>query len=97
MDSLLRQVKQYLRVTWSDDDEMLKGMILRGQSRLNAIAGRTLSYETEGLAKSLLFDYVRYANSHALEVFEQNFERELLALHMDNQESEETENEDTDP
>ena len=83
--ALLDDVKAYLNVSWEEDDDLIKGYIQRGQARLNRIAGCELDYSAEGAARSLLFDYCRYANSQALEVFEENFKSELLMLHYDTQ------------
>lgn len=85
MDELLKSCKDYLRITWGDDDSLIMGYISRGESRLNRIAGAELDYTAEGLPRALLLDYVRYANSQALEAFEHNYESELLALHLDTQ------------
>lgn len=82
MNALLAEVKQYLHIDWDSDDDLLAGYIHRGQARLQKIAGGYLNFHQEGLAKSLLLDYCRYANSQALEVFEKNFESELVELHM---------------
>lgn len=82
--SLLADVKNYLDITWDEDDAKIGGYIARGQARLNTIAGTTLDFEEEGSPRSLLFDYCRYANSKALEVFEKNFMEELTELHYDN-------------
>lgn len=84
---LLSTVKSYLRITWQDDptDALITGYIARGQQRLNSIAGATLDYTAEGLPRALLLDYCRYANSQALEVFEHNFEADLLELYMQSQ------------
>lgn len=80
--SLLPEVKQYLRITWNNDDTMLSGVIERGAARLQMIAGVSLDFAEEALPKSLLLDYCRYANSQALEVFEANFQSELNALYL---------------
>ena len=80
---LLETVKAYLKITWDSDDELLTGYIERGKARLNQIAGTELDFDSEGQPRALLLDYVRSANSQALEVFEKNFEAELLALHID--------------
>lgn len=82
---LLDDVKRYLRINWADDDTDLNltGMINRGMARLQDIAGAPLDFTAEGLPRALLFDYCRYANSHALEMFERNFQSELLTLHFD--------------
>lgn len=85
MDELLGPVKNYLSITWTDDvtDDNINGYILRGKSRLNYIAGVALNFEEEGLARALLFDYCRYANSKALEMFEKNFLSELVSLQIE--------------
>ena len=82
MPDLLPDVKRYLKITWDSEDEMLSGIIKRGESRLCEIAGAALNFLADDLPKSLLLDYCRYAYSHALEVFEKNFQAELLELNL---------------
>lgn len=85
---LLEDVKSYLNISWNDEttDKNITGMIKRGMARLKHIAGvPTLDFKEEDLQRQLLLDYCRYANSHALEVFEENFRSELLSLHLMNQ------------
>lgn len=84
MPSILETVKNYLNIGWSDavTDSNIEGYIARGKSRLNAIAGATLDYDVEGFPRQLLLDYCRYANSQALEMFEVNFQSELLSLNI---------------
>lgn len=79
---LLLEVKAYLNITYDDSDADLKlqGIIDRGISTINDYAGASLDYEEEGLHKQLLFDYCRYARSHAVEMFETNFRHDLIAL-----------------
>lgn len=86
-EGLLNDIKLYLRITWTDTatDANLTGMIDRGMARLQKIAGASLDFAVEDLPRSLLFDYCRYANSHALEVFEKNFNAELTSLHIESQ------------
>lgn len=83
-EGLLEAIKAYLHVTWDDinTETNLTGMINRGMARLQTIAGVSLDFEVENDARALLFDYVRYANSQALEVWETNFASELMALHI---------------
>lgn len=88
MDKLLEDIKNYLNIRWIDEktDKNILGMIERGKVRLQKIAGvPTLNYEKEDLPRQLLFDYVRYANAQALEMFEKNFQSELLELHLEYQ------------
>ena len=81
---LLEAIKAYLHITWEDanTETNLTGMINRGMARLQKIAGVSLDFALEDDARALLFDYVRYANSQALEVWETNFASELMALHI---------------
>ena len=83
-EGLLDDVKSYLNVTWQDDatNKKITGFINRGMKRLQTIAGASLDFAVEDSPRALLFDYCRYANSQALEVFEKNFEAELLELNL---------------
>jgi hypothetical protein len=78
----LEVIKSYLKVAWQDEDSLITDLIARGKTRLNELAGADLDYETEGLARSLLFDFVRYAYSNASEYWEENFQREILRLQI---------------
>lgn len=86
-EGLLNDIKSYLHITWQDPetDKNITGIINRGMSRLQEIAGVTLDFSKEDLARQLLFDYCRYANSHALEMFEKNFAAGLVSLHISGQ------------
>ena len=78
----LKAIKGYLRITWQDDDGTIAGLIARGEAKLNELAGADLDFDTEGLARSLLFDYCRYAYNNASEYWEENFQREILRLQL---------------
>lgn len=94
-NELLEDVKNYLNKDWELDDtakRSLTGMIKRGMSYLNNVAGTALNYENEDIEKSLLLDYCRYADSKALEMFATNFQPDLLELNLKYQESQEEEN-----
>lgn len=84
MTKLLADVKGYLGITWQDNvtDSNITGYINRGMARLQQIAGAPLDFEKEDQPRAMLFDYCRYANSQALEVFEKNFQSELLNLNL---------------
>lgn len=86
-EGLLSDIKSYLHITWQDPetDKNLTGMINRGMARLQKTAGVPLDFTSEDLPRELLFDYCRYANSHALEMFEKNFASELMSLHIEGQ------------
>ena len=78
--SLLSETKEYLKITWEDEDNSLQGIISRGKNYLQELTGTELDFEMEGQPKSLLLDYCRYAYNNALEYFEENFHRELRRL-----------------
>ena len=79
---LLEPVKSYLKISWDDEDEEIERLINRGQSYLNELTGAELDFETEGLARSLFFDYCRYAYNNATEFFEENFRTAILRLQL---------------
>ena len=79
---MLQKVKDYLRVTWADDDTAITDLIERGKKKLEELAGAELDFEQKGLARSLLFDFVRYAYNNASEYFEENFREEILRLQL---------------
>lgn len=80
--AILGELKAYLNIAYEDElsDQALAGMVKRGKAMLDDYAGEKRDYEKEGLPRQLLFDYCRYARSHALEMFSANFGRELIAL-----------------
>lgn len=79
---LLDEAKRYLKITWDSENTDLEGYISRGKALLNSITGTNNTYEEEGLAKSLLLDYVRYAYNNGLEYFQDNFAKEILHLQI---------------
>ena len=85
MNKLLEAARNYLDITWEDPalDEKLSGIIQRGKTYLDRIAGETLSYAERTKGRELLFEYVRYARANALRDFGGDFSAELNALHAD--------------
>ena len=79
---MLEAVKNYLKITWDDEDANLQEIIDQGEAYLNELSGAELDYTQKGLARSLLFDYCRYAYNNASEYFEENFQREILRLQL---------------
>ena len=79
---MLQEIKDYLKITWNDEDVTIQGSIDRGQSNLNELVGAELDFLTEGQARSLLFNYCRYDYNNAVEYFEENFQREILRLQL---------------
>ena len=87
-EELLKDIKDYLNITWEDErtDKNITGMIKRGMTYLQKVAGvSSLDFIEEDSPRALLCDYVRYANSQVLEMFETNFQSELLSLNLEYQ------------
>lgn len=80
--ALLGSVRNYLDITWTDAalDEKLLGIIDRGISYIDRIAGRAQNYAEPGPAQGLLMNYCRYERANALEDFAVNYKAELLSL-----------------
>lgn len=83
-DGLLETVKNYLDITWVDEetDKKLIGIIKRGIKYINNIAGAELDYVIEDKPQELLLDYARYVRSNALDEFQTNYLHELLSLRI---------------
>lgn len=77
---MLNEVKEYLKITWTDEDNSLANIIERGKSNLEGLTGTELDFDDNNQAKSLLLDYCRYGYNNALEYFEENFHREIRRL-----------------
>lgn len=73
-------LKNYLKITWNDEDVDIQKIIDRGKSYLNRKAGAQLDYLNDLEVQQLLLDYGRYVYNHSFELFETNFKRELLSL-----------------
>ena len=81
-EGLLSDVKNYLNITWDDDatDAKVSGLIASGMVYLNAKYGEEADYTADGMPRTLLMEYVRYARDSALDVFENNFQALLLGM-----------------
>lgn len=79
---LLNAVKAYLQITWTDaaTDLRIGGLILQGEQYLDRRAGAAQDYESVTSARTLLFEYVRYARDNALDVFENNYLHMIISL-----------------
>ena len=79
---MLQAVKDYLKITWDDEDGSLQTIIERGKTYLNDLVGAELDFDVAGPPRSLLLDYCRYVYNNASEYFEENFASELLRLQL---------------
>lgn len=81
-EGLLSDVKNYLDITWDDEatDRKYSGLIAGGMAYINHKLGARGDYLADGLPRTLLMEYVRYARDSALDVFETNYQSMLLAM-----------------
>lgn len=79
---LLKDVKNHLNITWDDDatDDKVRGLISAATVYLDGKGGAVLDYEVDGLPRTLMMEYVRYARDEALDVFENNYTSLILTM-----------------
>lgn len=79
---LLADVKNQLSITWDDTatDDKICGLIAAASVYLDGKGGAVLDYEADGLPRTLLMEFVRYARDEALDVFENNYTSLILAM-----------------
>lgn len=79
---LLDAIKCYLGITWQDDntDAKIAGLTAAGIAYLDGKYGGEADYDADGLSRTLLFEYVRYARDAALDVYENNYRSMILAM-----------------
>lgn len=80
--TMLAELRNELSITWTDADldTKLSGFIAKGMAYLDDKTCYEQDYMIEGEAKSLLFDYARYARVGALKSFWEDYHHEILSL-----------------
>lgn len=86
-DGLLADVKNYLDITWDDEatDAKISGLIASGMVYLNQKYGQEADYTADGMPRTLLMEFVRYARDSAMDVFEENYLALLLGMQTERQ------------
>lgn len=77
---MLHELKDYLKITWDNEDAYLEKIVERGKEYLSDLTRTDIDFEVEGQAKSLLLDYCRYYYNNAIEYFEDNFQKQIIRL-----------------
>lgn len=80
MDELLDEVKEYLHITWDEEDKEINRIILEAKQYLSEKVGTVIDYNKDLIAKGLLKDYCRYVRNFSKEYFEKNFLNEIQNL-----------------
>ena len=79
---LLAGAKLWCSITWSDEatDAKVSALIASGEAYIDGKLGIPADYTVSGEPLTLLYEYVRYGLSDALDVFESNYLNRLLAM-----------------
>ena len=79
---LLAGAKLWCNITWSDEatDAKVSALIASGEAYIDGKLGIPADYTVSGEPLTLLYEYVRYGLSDALDVFEINYLNRLLAM-----------------
>ena len=78
---LLNKVKNYLRITWTEEDDDVSDMIDRGIDYFK-IRGVDVNFNDHKVARQLLFDWCRYVRNYKADEYENNFLSDVLNLQM---------------
>nr|DAF59944.1 MAG TPA: Head Tail Connector Protein [Siphoviridae sp. ctGz830] len=81
---MLEEIKNYLNITWEDEDidNKLKSLIEQSKQSIKNLMGADIDFTKNLEMKELLFNRVRYAYNNAIEYFESNFAHEILRLQL---------------
>ncbi len=83
---LLAEAKNFLDITWEDDagDQKLTGQIRRGIAYITAKTGVKASAfagdTVDERAQELLFNYLLYDRSGAVDQFKKNYSQDIIGL-----------------
>lgn len=87
-DELLREAKNYLDITWEDEDadQKLRGQLRRGIAFISAKTGVSASDfagdSVDDRAQELLFNYVLYDRAGAVDQFKRNYRSDIVGLRI---------------
>lgn len=83
-DALLAEVKSFLNFTWIDGakEHRIVGYIKSSMAYLEEVADADIDFETDYLARDLLFNRVLYMDSQALDDFQKNYNGMLKELQI---------------
>ena len=84
-EGLLEDVLNEMDITWDDEatNKKFRGFIAGGIIYLDKKLGGENDYTQDGLPRTLLMQYVRYARDQALDVFETNYQALILGAQND--------------
>ena len=80
--ALLEDLKNRLRITWTEEDTDLQKILDTGKAQLNDITGANHDYEVDLIAQELLLERSRYVYNNAVDEFTTNFADDLLRFQL---------------
>jgi hypothetical protein len=80
LQQLLSDLKDRLKITWNEEDELLKKLIRRSETYLSELTNASFDFSKEDWPKDILLERCRYVYNNAGDEFENNFEHELQRL-----------------
>lgn len=83
-DTLLEEVKSFLNFTWSDSakEQRIIEYINSSMAYLKEVADAEIDFDTDYLARDLLFNRVLYMDSQALDDYMKNYTGMLSELRI---------------
>jgi hypothetical protein len=79
-EELLVELKSRLRITWNDEDEHLKRILVGAMAYLLDLTGASFDFSEDSPPKTLMLERARYVYNNAADEFEINFKNELKRL-----------------
>lgn len=83
---LVREIKNYLAITWDDKetDKKVAEIISQGEYKIMKLTNSTPSdFSTESDARSLLFEYCRLAWAGVPEKFDEVYKSDIIGARLD--------------
>lgn len=83
--ALLGEVKNFLDITWEDEDldDKLTGMISRSMAAVQRLTPNEINWKENEAARTLLFNRVMYDRDKRLDEFHKNWLAELYSFQLD--------------
>lgn len=79
---MLDELKDKLRITWSDEDVYLTNLIRGSKAYLEDITGAPIAFEADLVANELVLERCRYSYNNAADEFPANYADDLLRLRL---------------
>ncbi|MDZ5712243.1 phage head-tail connector protein [Jeotgalibacillus haloalkalitolerans] len=86
LDPLLNDLKEKLRITWTDEDDALDKLLKKSKHYIEGITGArnalAFDYSVDLTAAELVLEHSRYVYNNAGDEFQQNYHADLVRLQI---------------